>query len=543
VNINDNTLNNKNFSEAACAIFDYILNVKRAYDPSSVLETPSITLNKNREDLESEWNKLTEVRYLLKKDYQWIINPSYDSQVKKAVENFLKNKNITLEACIALVNKEADNPSKLALLIRLIGQITEWEERKYVSFVDYGWGGDLGHFCEELVKNGIMFRESSSSRKHSYRTYHLRVWPFDAKEAIISVVKKRMNIERLSNEEWRVISVLLLSPSLRLKYETIRSNLDFTEPELREIITGLKRRGIIEEKYNEIYLPEGLKEPFFQYFNTSIYPQVKQEIVNNLKRKISRALSNLWIFSGVKRVYELPIGEEKLEPLPIKLLSKNEIDPQLLLEAKKLNLVLEFDDKVLIRADIINEIENWLKGSIKETLIYIPAEDVFLASNILRDIFSKCEEYVKIQDPYIGEESFHILQYVPNEIKIQLLTGIKLGWGEDPERICMWIERFKAERESNFKIFFLGRKDSGDPPFHDRFIISKNKCWQVGTSLKQIGRGKDTVISSLSKREKDEMIEPVFERWWNANLKELKMKNLTKLSFREWKESFMRSGE
>jgi hypothetical protein len=86
-----------------------------------------------------------------------------------------------------------------------------------------------------------------------------------------------------------------------------------------------------------------------------------------------------------------------------------------------------------------------------------------------------------------------------------------------------------------FAIFFLGGAD-GAPPFHDRFIISKNKCWQVGTSLKQIGRGKDTVINEIPKRDKDEIIEPAFERWWNAKLKELKRKNLVKLDFQRWEE-------
>ena len=51
---------------------------------------------------------------------------------------------------------------------------------------------------------------------------------------------------------------------------------------------------------------------------------------------------------------------------------------------------------------------------------------MFLASNILREIFSKCEEYVKIQDPYIDEETFHVMQYVPPENRIELLTGIKI---------------------------------------------------------------------------------------------------------------------
>jgi len=65
----------------------------------------------------------------------------------------------------------------------------------------------------------------------------------------------------------------------------------------------------------------------------------------------------------------------------------------------------------------------------------------------------------------------------------------------------------------------------------------------VGTSLKQIGRGKDTVINELSKREKEEIIEPIFERWWNASLKELKSEGLTRLGFQEWREILLKGGE
>ena len=122
-------------------------------------------------------------------------------------------------------------------------------------------------------------------------------------------------------------------------------------------------------------LLEGLKYPFFQYFTTNVYPQAKQDVVNDLKRRFSRSIANLWIFTGIKRLSELPIGEERAQPVPIKLIKKDQIkDLQLLSDAKRLKLAVELDDEVLIHVDILKEIENWLKSSIKETLIYIPAE-------------------------------------------------------------------------------------------------------------------------------------------------------------------------
>ena len=539
---------NSAFSEVQCLIFDSMLNIKRPYDSWSILETLSVMLQKSRDYLENEWNKLVESGYIIKKDY-WIINPTVEHRVREIVRTFLERKGITLDFCTREINKETEDQTKLILLIKLAGRISEWKGEKSITFIDYEWVNDLGQFCEKLVKKRIMFRQTTSSRRHSYRTYILRAWPFDVKDIILNVINKQINVKGLNVEDWRLIFLLLLSSNLRLKYETIKSNMnDLTEPELREIITHLKRRGILEESYDEVYLLRGLKEPLLQYFNTNIYPQIKRNIIENLKRKISKSLANLWIFAGIKRLSDLPIGEEQIDPFPIKLIEKSKItDAQLLSEAKKLKLISELDNKISIHVDILDEIENWLKSSIRENLIYIPADDIFKASSILRDIFSKCEEYVKIQDPYIDEETFYILKYIPTEIKIQLLTGIKIGWKERDmdraRRICKWIERLKNERRGKFEILFLGKVDTGDAPFHDRFIISKNKCWQIGTSLKQIGRGKDTVINELSKREKEELIEPAFERWWNASPKELKKKNLIKLTFQEWKKRIEKRAE
>ena len=523
-------------SEVKYLIFDCMLNIKRPYDSWTILETLSVILQKNKDELEDEWNKLVEEGYIKKWDY-WVIDTSLEQEIREATERFLEKRGITPESCLAEIDENTEDQNNLVLLIKIAGQITKWGQEKYILFIDYGWESDVGQFCEKLVKKGIMFRQSTSNRDHSYRRYYLRTWPFDVEDVIINIVNRQMNIEGLSEEEWRLLSLLLVSPNLRLKYGAVRSDLyDLTEPELREILTHLKRRGVIDERNQEVYLREELKEPFLQYFTRNIYPQIKQGIVNELRRRLSRSIANLWIFTGIKRLSELPICEERSQPAPIKLIKKAQIeDHKLLSDAKRLRLVVELDDEVLIYVDILEEIENWLKNSIRETLIYIPAGDVSLASNILKDIFSKCEEYVKIQDPHIGEETFHILQYVPSEIKIELLTGIRMGRGKGDldivRRVCEWIERFKVERRGKIEVSFIGREDTGEPPFHDCFIISKNRCWRVGTSLKQIGREKDTIINELSKREKEEIIEPAFERWWNASLNELKNKNLIKLDF------------
>ena len=524
-------------NKTSLMILDCAQNIKSILDPENVFETLIITLQKEREELQKEWNYLVQKNIIIKKDYQWIINPSHISELKKELEEFLKSENITSEHTMELfesyIKKETYN---LSLFIKTMSNILEWEQRKYISFSDYDWNNEIGHFCDELLTNNIMFRVSSSSKKHDYRFFYLRVHPFDSSEIFREVVLKYLNVEGLTSEEWKVIQLLFFSSHLSLEYEILKLNTDFTDFELREIVTNLKERGLIEETYLRISLQQGLKEPLEQYFVANIYPKIRSDAIIQLKKRISRALSNLSIFMFVKRIYELPSGETKLELLRYKLISKTEIQEyeSFFPDMRDLNLILDFKDQIIILVDIVKDIENWLKSSIKESIIFIPARDLFMARGALQDIFSKCEEYVKIQDPYIGEETFDILEYIPQRIKIKLITGIETGRNEEPDRIYQRIERLKTERKPNFQVFFIGDL-AGSPPFHDRFIVSKNRCWQIGTSLKQIGKGKDSTVSEISKREKDEMIEPAFDRWWNAKKKELEEKNLIKVDHNDWK--------
>ena len=72
---------------------------------------------------------------------------------------------------------------------------------------------------------------------------------------------------------------------------------------------------------------------------------------------------------------------------------------------------------------------------------------------------------------------------------------------------------------------FIGDKGQ-ETPFHDRLIISKTRCWAVGTSLKQIGKGKDTTIVEVPQSEKDEKIEPAFNWNWSAKKTVMESKGL-----------------
>lgn len=72
-----------NLSDLSCMFLDHMLNVRRVYDYGLASETASIILGREREDLQDELNRLKEARYIIGKDHQWFINPSYESQIKE----------------------------------------------------------------------------------------------------------------------------------------------------------------------------------------------------------------------------------------------------------------------------------------------------------------------------------------------------------------------------------------------------------------------------------------------------------------------------
>ena len=430
----------------------------------------------------------------------------------------------------------SNSPEKQREYVALMGNVHTSENVKDVSFSDYEWKSGPGPLCDDLVGLRVMFVQTSASKKHSYRFYYLRRWPFDSYEMLSNLLLKHLNIEGLSDNEWRVLFRLLFSRDSSLSYEILKQSLDMTEAELRECVSTLKEKGNLVEKYNAVSLVQGVYLPILQYFKVNIYQRFKNETVTKIKRKIAESLSNLYPLMLAKSINESPIGDTRYNIIDLKTVKKSELPEAVhLTDVTSLGAALDLGDYIVLIVDVIKEIENWVKGSLNFSLDVIPAHDSHYARSVLSGIFSKCEDYLKIQDPYIGEDTFRIISsYVSKNIEISLLTGLKLGQGEDAEDICRYIEHLKSERKGKFQIMFIG-DNAQEAPFHDRFIISKTRCWAVGTSLKQIGKGKDTTIVEVPLPEKNEKIEPAFNWHWSAKKTALEAKGLTRMDYYQWK--------
>jgi hypothetical protein len=530
-------------------LLDAILNMRDVYSPVYLLhnieKNIEILTGKSGTDMREVWDKMIKDGIVLQKDDKWFIAQNYIEKIKETIQEYLSENQVTADRVIDLIEEEIQKtPGKISIFVKLLGRIYKSGDNKSITFADGEWNNDLGKLCDELVKKRLAFRYDVISSRYINRTFYLRIWPFDVEEIIRNIVFRHLNIEGLTDEEWSIISLLLISQE-SLEYQVIKNNINLTDPELREIITNLRERGLITEVYGRVDLLEGIKEPLNQYFKSIFYQKLKSKIISQLKQRIGSSLSVLWLFITAKMIYNLPYGVIIDELILSKKISKMQIEEfkNQLVNIKDIGILYDLGSDVVLLGDIIRDVENWLKSSIKQSLIFIPARDYYLARSVFQDIFSKCQVYVKIQDPYLGEETFDLLEYIPIELQIMILTGLKLGEGEDVNRIFERIEQMRTQRRGKFQIWFIGDKTTGEAPFHDRFIISKTRGWQIGTSLKQVGKGKETTISELSKYEKEETIEPAFDRWWNAKASELELKNIRKMDYQEWKENIIKGGE
>jgi hypothetical protein len=524
-------------------LLDAALNVGPFYSPEYVTETVEILTGKERGVINEVWNELVNSKVVIQKDYHWSIDQAHKEEIEKIIEEELKQTGVTRDRVISLIEEKIKtNPKKLSVYVKLLDEIYIQRSTRRIVFTDYDLNFDIKDLCEELLKERVAFRYSYSSRKkHPYRDFYLRVWPFDVEKIINEIVVKYLNV---GDEEWQVIFLLLLSHDLSLKYQTIKNNVSFTDAELREYITNLKGRGFVKEEYEIITLLQDKRAPLTQYFKSNIYPKMQSKVIEQFRKKIGSSISVLWLYTPAVRIYYMQ-GEERDEPISLKIIDRTQIKEfeQYLTGIKELGILYDFEDKILLLKDIVRYIEDWLKGSLKESLIIIPEGAYYLADSVLKDIFSKCQEYVKIQDPYLGEGTFNLLRHVDKELKLQVLTSIKSVDEKDLREILQRIDQFKAERGGNFQIFFIGDRKTGDAPFHDRYILSKDSGWQVGTSLKSVGKGKETTILEISTNDKDQLVEPAFDRWWNANNRELESKDKVKIDYHEWKDRMLKSGK
>jgi hypothetical protein len=139
--------------------------------------------------------------------------------------------------------------------------------------------------------------------------------------------------------------------------------------------------------------------------------------------------------------------------------------------------------------------------------IVIPPGEPFSSSQILNKILKSIQGYAKIIDPYVDETTLDFLLHIRRDLPIKLLTE-HIGGEEKEKQFRRACQRFKIDRPE-YQI-----RKCEPKLIHDRFILTQTQGWNVGSSLKDIGK-KMSMIKEISNQSKI-VAEKKFEEIWRS---------------------------
>jgi hypothetical protein len=130
---------------------------------------------------------------------------------------------------------------------------------------------------------------------------------------------------------------------------------------------------------------------------------------------------------------------------------------------------------------------------------------------IMWDTIKLCENYIHWIDKYFSNEGLQLLaQSIDrNKVKeIRILTSL----AKTDHKLRRLFEDFKKEMDNNkvdceMRVIIENDISSN---IHDRWLISKNKCFNT-PSPDVVARGQYSEVKSTENR-------PPFELWWNKSL-------------------------
>ena len=163
---------------------------------------------------------------------------------------------------------------------------------------------------------------------------------------------------------------------------------------------------------------------------------------------------------------------------------------------------------------LVKGLKKWqvLSGQIGKLPVYIiKSGEYYSAIKIFEDflmdeICNSKEGEIFLCDPYISPVTLHPFSVLKNKIaSIKILTSNIL----EEEKLKNYIKKFQKECNIIVEVR-LSKK------IHDRYIIYSEKCWSIGSSIKDLGN-KDTLIKDIS--EVAQSLSSLFrERWDEAEV-------------------------
>jgi len=135
--------------------------------------------------------------------------------------------------------------------------------------------------------------------------------------------------------------------------------------------------------------------------------------------------------------------------------------------------------------------------------VSVPENKPFTAKSEVRELVAATETTLTIVDNYVGIGTLDCLRDVKHPIR--LLTGQhpnSIASGFDNGLKDLLAEGYKVEVRQH-------------PKLHDRFILFNNRCWLVGSSLKDAGKKILNIIECVDV--KDTIVSEVEQKWSEAS--------------------------
>jgi len=467
---------------------------------------------------------------ILKEQYQTIVTINADSRniVREILESYWKRNNINE------MTLKAEAEQNLLGILKLLE--FRYDDKPHIGFSDYFMDTDSLSICIRLARARLFFKQTWSSRKHYYESYYLRKFPFDTGKSLEQLIIEKINLKDLEiGSEWPMLIIALYSDTA-LTLTDLKFNFPhLTSDEINELLSKLEQRGILSRLRGEITIPKGTRDIVKNYFFFNQYNQFKSLMLQQLRRRISERPSNLFILGLIRRILASATVKTSEPFCSIKrdlLMNVSEDD---LKEASKLGILFLTSKEAIVAHEVVTELESILKSALMvESFMAVPPNDNLRAMQAWVQIFGRCKDYVKIWDEYINEETLDIIErFCPRDVTITTLSAI-----EKPRQIDVdeSEQRVKAIRNSRRKInlFFVGDPLQGKAPFHKRYVISKDVCYLLTSSIKDVGKSKSVDIIGIPASVKISEIEPAFRYWMDVPLKELKQQGYERISFEEW---------
>lgn len=117
----------------------------------------------------------------------------------------------------------------------------------------------------------------------------------------------------------------------------------------------------------------------------------------------------------------------------------------------------------------------------------------------LRD---NAEEYVIVVDPYFGPDDLELVRYIMDTdpyLKVRVLTGKRHHKDISESLVSAYAAAWRYvcdQPPPDTEVMVVGFADSGEAPFHDRWLLSKSVGLRLGTSFNSLGK-KDSELSVL----------------------------------------------